>query len=116
MNIYLHIYIYIYVYIYIYIHIYIYISIIQIYTGITKISPFSIAAQEIEGMFSLSEDHIETYIYTYSYVYTHIYIYIYIGVFSLSEDDIETLRSLKRLLQILAGIEKKGEYSMYIYL
>jgi hypothetical protein len=49
-------------------------------TGITKISPFfplSIAAQEIEG------------------------------VFSLSEDDIETLRSLKRLLQILAGIEKK---------
>ena len=39
--------------------------------------PFSIAAQELEG------------------------------VFSLSVDDIETLRTLKRLLQILAGVDKK---------
>ena len=43
--------------------------------------PFTIAAQEIEG------------------------------VFSLSSDDIETLRTLKRLLQILAGVDNgKGNY------
>ena len=48
--------------------------------GLRRMSPFfpfSIAAQELEG------------------------------VFSLSPDDIETLRTLKRLLQILAGVDRK---------